>query len=106
MVFEMIYILGASGQLGQEFKKLKAFEKAHFLSSEQLDVSNRSKLRDFLENNKICTLIDAAAYTQVVKTESEQKLAKTRKSDTILLLSHYSHQKKIRLVHHDCSRFL
>ena len=96
----MIYVLGASGQLGQEFKKHEAFKEACFLSREQVDLSNLSQLQNFLENTKIKTIINAAAYTQVDKAESERELAQIVNSEAVKLLGQYSQKKRFKFVHY------
>lgn len=92
----MIFILGGDGQLGQEFRRL--LPDANFLTRKELDLCDIEKVKDFLENNKISLLINAAAYTAVDKAESEQELARKINTTVPYLLSEYSLTKKFKLI--------
>jgi dTDP-4-dehydrorhamnose reductase len=96
----MIYITGANGQLGQEFKKTALGKSATFLDRSQLDLSNLSQVESFLKNNKISTLINTAAYTQVDKAEVESDLALKVNAEAPALMARYASEKKFKLVHY------
>jgi len=95
----MIYILGANGQLGQEFKKNSFFKDASFIDSTIVDLSNLTQLEDFLKNTKFKTLINAAAYTQVDKAESEKKIASAVNTDAPALIAKYAENLKFKFLH-------
>lgn len=96
----MIYITGANGQLGQEFKKTALGKSATFLDRSQLDLSNLSQVESFLKNTKISTLINTAAYTQVDKAEVESDLALKVNAQAPALMAKYASEKKFKFVHY------
>lgn len=93
----MIFVTGANGQLGNELKRI--LPEATFLDRETLDLSNMSIVESFLKNNKISLLINAGAYTQVDKTESDKELALKVNSEAPSLMARYSLEKKFKLIH-------
>lgn len=94
----MIYVTGANGQLGNELRR-KLGSKATFLSREELDLGNPESVETFLKSTKIDLLINAAAYTQVDKAESERHLSLAINSTAPRLMSRYSREKKFKLIH-------
>ncbi len=96
----MIYITGANGQLGQEFKNTELASKAIFLDRSQLDLSNLGQVEDFLRNTKITTLINTAAYTQVDKAEAEREIALVINAKAPTLMAKYSADKKFKFIHY------
>ncbi len=94
----MIFVSGASGQLGCELKK-KLGDKAVFLQREQLDLSNSLKLDKFFQENHVELFINAGAYTLVDKAETEKELAININSIAPKIISHYSRVKKFKLIH-------
>jgi dTDP-4-dehydrorhamnose reductase len=69
-----IAVLGAGGQLGQEFMYLQdslpGF-KTDFFTSSELDISEASTLKKYLSEKNYDYVINCAAYTAVDKAESE-----------------------------------
>ncbi len=68
-----IAILGANGQVGQEFKHIgTSYEYFHFdfYSKQNLDISNQEEVRAVLDKN-YDYVINCAAYTAVDKAESD-----------------------------------
>lgn len=94
----MIYVTGANGQLGHELRQ-KLGPKATFLTRENIDLSNLVQLEEFLKLTEIELLINAGAYTQVDKAESEQVLALTINAEAPKLMARYSKEKKFKLIH-------
>ncbi len=73
-----ILITGASGQLGCEFRQLeKSFSDYSFFYADraELDITNSTELKNYLETNSINILINCAAYTAVDKAEEEIELS-------------------------------
>jgi len=93
----MIYVTGANGQLGNELK-LKLPE-AIYLDREKLDLSNSSSVESFFNETKIELFINAGAYTQVDKAESEKELAMNINSEVPRLIARYSREKNFKLIH-------
>jgi len=72
-----ILITGANGQVGQSFYKLKDQYPNHridFASRTDLDISNASDVRHYLNNSQYDWVINCAAYTKVDLAESESDL--------------------------------
>ena len=74
----IILITGCRGQLGNEIQKL-----AHnmpddfqfiFTDKEELDITNRNAVYDFVERNKVSVIVNCAAYTAVDKAETDSEL--------------------------------
>lgn len=73
-----ILITGANGQLGSEIQKLSsAVGRGRFLFTDvdQLDICNPSEVSSFISDNKINSIINCAAYTNVDKSESDRENA-------------------------------
>jgi dTDP-4-dehydrorhamnose reductase len=94
----MIYVTGATGQLGNELRKILSPD-TKFLTREQLDLGNLESVENFLKKNKIDLLINAAAYTQVDGAESHRALASLLNSEAPRLMSRYSAEKRFKFIH-------
>jgi len=95
----MIYIAGASSQLGQEIKKSGLFSGAIFLEKNDLDLSKLDSLEKFLNTKKIKTFINAAAYTNVDRAELEKSLSSLVNSHAPSLIAQYAEEKKFKFIH-------
>lgn len=73
-----ILITGCRGQLGNEIQCLSSQYESkfhfYFTDREELDITDRQSVMDFVEKNKITTIINCAAFTAVDKAESEEVL--------------------------------
>lgn len=94
----MILVTGANGQLGQCLKAILTEEEAIFKGRE-LDITNISTLQDFVEQNSITSIINAAAYTAVDKAEQEIEIAYQVNSEGARNLALISQQLAIPLIH-------
>ncbi|BAO75575.1 dTDP-4-dehydrorhamnose reductase [Winogradskyella sp. PG-2] len=72
-----ILVTGANGQLGQCLRGLVSYSTNNyiFLSSSDLDITNKESVQSFFFNNTIDWCINCAAYTQVDKAEEERVIA-------------------------------
>jgi dTDP-4-dehydrorhamnose reductase len=73
-----ILVTGASGQLGQCLKQqlYNAGDiSCYFASKEDLDITDNEAVQDFFSEYNFDYCINTAAYTNVEKAESEQKMA-------------------------------
>ena len=73
-----IIILGASGQLGKEFKYNKEFIKSFscsFYDRNEIDISKISELENIFKNECPQFVINCAAYTAVDNAEDDQENA-------------------------------
>lgn len=69
------FVVGANGQLGMEVVKLlnERGEKYVAYGSQELDITNRDRVFEFMLDEKPDVVLDAAAYTAVDKAEDEGK---------------------------------
>ena len=68
-----ILITGAKGQLGLELSKL--LPEAILTDVAELDITNLSTVKTFVQDHQITTIINCAAYTAVDKAEDDVELA-------------------------------
>ncbi len=73
-----ILVTGAKGQLGTTIQLLAAdYPDYQFLFTDidELDITKLSAVEDFVDENQVSVIINAAAYTAVDKAEEEAELA-------------------------------
>ena len=75
---KQILVTGCLGQLGNEIQLLapKYEEECHFYFTDKddLDITDRKAIYDFIETNHISIVINCAAFTAVDKAESQPEL--------------------------------
>lgn len=74
-----ILITGCKGQLGSEIQRLAEDidpEEFQFIftNKDELDITDRNAVYDFVERNNIGTIVNCAAYTAVDKAEADAEL--------------------------------
>ena len=69
----MLLITGSKGQLGTCLSKL--LPEAIAVDVDELDITNKVSVCDFVKNNNIEVVINCAAYTAVDKAEDDTSLA-------------------------------
>ncbi len=73
-----ILVTGCLGQLGSELQQLaKEYEDTchfYFTDRDDLDITDRKAVQDFIESKAISIVINCAAFTAVDKAESEPEL--------------------------------
>lgn len=72
-----ILLTGSNGQLGYDFKKLFDSLKIEYIATdhEELDITNNESLERFFSKNKDFThIINCAAYNDVDKAETDEKV--------------------------------
>lgn len=69
-----ILVTGCKGQLGSEFKKIKnKFPDYVFIFKDlDLDITNKNKLENFINQHSVNIILNTAAYTNVSKAEIEK----------------------------------
>jgi len=72
----MILITGAKGQLGTDFKKIFDSIGEPYIATdvEDLDITHKKDVEQFIAKNKVQLIINCAAYNNVDKAEIEQDL--------------------------------
>jgi len=69
----MILITGGSGVLGKELKKV--FSDALTPTHKELDIREGNKVKEYIKQHKIDTIIHTAALTSVAKCDEDKNLA-------------------------------
>lgn len=100
-----IILLGASGQLGQEwqvFADQYGSENIELLpySSSDLDITHYQEVSDELRAQKPDVVVNCAAYTDVDGAEEHRKLAQKVNVEAVLYLAELSHELEFKLVHY------
>lgn len=72
----MILITGANGQLGSDFKRIFNEKNIEYIGTDyrELDITDISKVEEFLKDKNINLIINCAAYNNVDKAEEEKDL--------------------------------
>lgn len=70
---DYVLLTGANGQLGQDFQKLFDRLGVKYIATDynELDITDREKVREYIENNNFTIVINCAAYNNVDKAEEE-----------------------------------
>jgi dTDP-4-dehydrorhamnose reductase len=96
-----ILLLGKTGQLGSALtKSLQGFGQIRALGRSELDLQNHVALQHVLKTQKPDLIINAAAYTQVDKAESEPDLAYQINARAVEVLALFAQQNDALLVHY------
>ena len=96
-----ILVTGSTGQVGSEIQELSSNYKYNFFftDKESLDITNSNAIKEFVELNKVDTIINAAAYTAVDKAEQEIELADLVNHIAVKNLAQIAKEKEIKLIH-------
>lgn len=93
-----VLVTGANGQLGSELR-LVASADYLFTDIAELDITNEEAVTVFVERNKIDTIINCAAYTNVDRAEEESELAERVNYTAVALLARVARRYRARLIH-------
>ena len=96
-----VLVTGANGQLGSEIRELSsAYEnKFFFTDSQDLDITNKTKVENFCQKNKIHVIINCAAYTAVDKAEEDEVNAYKINHLAVKYLAEIAKEQDIKLIH-------
>jgi len=96
-----ILVTGANGQLGQEFKNNISKSKDDFCFTDELDldISNKNNILNYVKDHQIDLIINCAAYTNVNKSEINQKQAIKINSDAVRNLVEICEDRKLKIIH-------
>ena len=96
-----ILVTGSNGQVGSEIKELSSNYDYNFLftTSKELDITEHKKVKEFIKENNIKTIINCGAYTGVDKAEDEKELANDINHLAVKNLAILSNEFGIKLIH-------
>jgi len=100
-----IILLGASGQLGQDWQSFvdqqsrTDIELLPYTSSD-LDITHYQEVSDELRAQKPDVVVNCAAYTDVDGAEKHRKQAQKVNVEAVLYLAELSHELEFKLVHY------
>ena len=96
-----ILVTGANGQLGQEFKNNVANtgHEFYFTDENELDITKKRKILDYVTIYKIKLIINCAAYTNVEDAETNKRQAVKVNSEAVRNLVKVCEKKKIKMIH-------
>ena len=87
-----ILITGAAGQVGHELSIASSPCRLVSLGRDQLDITKPEQISAVFAKHRPGIVINAAAYTQVDRAESEQELAFAINRDGVLDLAQACHE--------------
>ena len=96
-----ILITGSKGQLGSSFKKISKAYNYNFIFTDKsnLDITNFDSLKEFFRDNKIDTLINCVAYTNVDNAQIKKNICNNVNHKAIGFLSKLCEKFNIQLIH-------
>jgi len=97
-----ILITGANGQLGNEMRILGAQQSQHklfYTDVEDLDITNKSAIYDYVSNHDIELIVNCAAFTAVDRAENEEPLARLLNALAVLNLGEVATEKGAKIIH-------
>lgn len=98
----IIAILGASGQLGQQFGFMSQFYPMHdfiYFNSDEIDITNEKLMSQQLKQYDIDFIVNCAAYTLVDQAESEPQRAFEVNAIGARNIAAIAHEDNIPLIH-------
>tara|TARA_B100000401_G_C52797632_1_gene716799 strand:- start:710 stop:1591 length:882 start_codon:yes stop_codon:yes gene_type:complete len=97
-----ILVTGSNGQLGSSIKSISVsfkYYNFYFKNKSELDITNFTKVNDFLVNNKIDIVINCAAFTNVDDSEINHKIAYLINHLAVENLAKLCSKNKVQLIH-------
>ena len=96
-----ILLVGNLGQVGYELQRsLSSLGQVIGVDRNELDITDISKLKDFVRELKPQVIVNAAAYTAVDRAESEASLAKKINADAPTILAEEAKRLDACLIHY------
>ena len=96
-----ILVTGASGQLGQVFKNntFNSVHKFYFTDENEIDITKKKKILEYVKIYKIDLIINCAAYTNVNQSETNKKQAIKVNVDGVRNLVEVCEERKSKMIH-------
>jgi dTDP-4-dehydrorhamnose reductase len=95
----MLLVTGSNGQLGSELKKFYSDKYAFFVDINELDISDKNAVAEFMSDKDISCVINCAAYTAVDKAEEESDICYKVNADAVEYLAEICAEQCIKLIH-------
>ena len=96
-----ILVTGANGQLGNEMRIVSKGSSDHYIFTdvEELDITNRDAVMDFVKENDVNVVVNCAAYTNVDKAEDDETTAELLNSQAVEHLAEACKENNATLIH-------
>lgn len=96
-----ILVTGANGQLGNEMRIVSqgSSDSYIFTDVDELDITNRDAVMDFVRDNNIKVVVNCAAYTNVDKAEDDEKTAELINAQAVEYLASACKANHAMLIH-------
>ena len=97
-----ILVTGSNGQLGSEIEAISQKYNDYvffFTDKNSLNITDETKLSEYVEINSIKVIINCAAYTAVDKAEDEKELADMINRKAVKKMAKISKEKNIKMIH-------
>ena len=96
-----ILVTGANGQLGNEMRIVSknSSDRYIFTDVEELDITNRDAVMDFIKDNDIKVVVNCAAYTNVDKAEDDETTAELLNAKAVEYLAEACKDNDATLIH-------
>lgn len=96
-----ILVTGANGQLGNEMRIVSkgSSDRYIFTDVEELDITNRDAVMNFVKENDIKVVVNCAAYTNVDKAEDDEATAELINAQAVKHLAEACKSNEAKLIH-------
>ncbi|MFC2098983.1 dTDP-4-dehydrorhamnose reductase [Bacteroidota bacterium] len=97
-----ILVTGANGQLGNEIRRNAVNYPEmtfHYTDIEELDITDKKAVAEFLDSNPVKYLVNCAAYTAVDNAEDDANAAMLINQRAVEILAGESQRRNIQLIH-------
>lgn len=97
-----ILVTGSHGQLGNEIQKIaNRFSVFQYIYTDidELDITDKNALENFVVENKVHFLINCAAYTNVDKAEDEIDLCYKINAEAVKNIGEIAEKQHLKVVH-------
>jgi len=94
-----VLVTGSRGQLGSEIRDLVSSDDYLFTDRDTLDITDKTAVASFCDENGIDVIINCAAYTAVDKAEEDMENTDCINHLAVKYLAETAKEKEIKLIH-------